>query len=294
MSLSILPASLRPGTDLMSKIVARNPKVINIITKALNNSQDEYIVAESEWNDGTRSDLVLEPQSQNLSPIIIEFQHRVDELFLKRAVNYCLEAYERYKKEPILLMICIETLSDGIYSETKLSRVPGCVIHPSRGWASQCFILCQAGLSNYSIDVPLEPFVAFGLFLTQQARSIISAPCNDDPTIKLLYNLANEHYENITGNQLHLVEAIGQMCDYQNSEYEKLLELIDKVPASLLIQTIKSAQSRIHNLKRKYVEIDETDADISEATTAVTAAATEAESSSQQIQSPSSLSYEQE
>lgn len=185
-------------------------------------------------------------------------------------------------------------MSDGIYSETKQSRVPGYVIHPSRGWASQRFILCQAGLSNCSIDVPLEPFVAFGLFLTQQARSIISAPCNDDPTIKFLYNLANEHHENITGNQLHLVAVIGQMCDHQNSEYEKLLELIDnKVPASLLIQTIKSAQSRTRNLKRKYVEIDETDTDISEATTAATTAATEAEPSSQQIQSPSSLSYEQ-
>ncbi|KAI9338867.1 hypothetical protein BD770DRAFT_306646, partial [Pilaira anomala] len=66
-----------------------------------------YIVAESEWNNGTRSDLVLEPRSQNLSPIIIEFQRRVDELFLKRAINHSLVAYERYKKEPILLMICI-------------------------------------------------------------------------------------------------------------------------------------------------------------------------------------------
>ncbi|KAG1441064.1 hypothetical protein G6F56_011649 [Rhizopus delemar] len=147
-----------------------------------------------------------------------------------------------------------------------------------------------AGLSNCSIDVPLEPSVAFELFLTQQARSIISALCNDDPTIKLLYNLANEHYENIAGNQLHLVEVIGQMCDHQNSEYEKLLELIDnKAPASLLIQTIKSAQSRTRSLKRKYVEIDETDTNIAEATTA----ATEVETSTQQIQPLSSLSYEQ-
>lgn len=75
------------------------------------------------------------------------------------------------------------------------------------------------------------------------------------------------------------------MCDHQNSEYEKLLELIDnKVPASLLIQTIKVTLSRNRNLKRKYVESDESDTDILEATTE----ATEAESSSQQIRSPSS------
>jgi hypothetical protein len=122
------------------------------------------------------------------------------------------------------------------------------------------------------------------LFLTQQARSIISAPCNDDPTMKLLYKLANEHYESLTGNQLYLVEVIGKMCDIQNSEYEKLLDLINNEElASLLIQTINNAQSRNRELKRKYVEIDETYTYISNATTA----------SSQKIQSSSSLSYEQ-
>jgi hypothetical protein len=40
--------SLRPGSDLMAKGVARNSSVIKIITSALINSTDDYIVADSE------------------------------------------------------------------------------------------------------------------------------------------------------------------------------------------------------------------------------------------------------
>lgn len=109
--------------------------------------------------------------------------------------------------------------------------------------------------------------------------------------MNLLYSLANEHYESISGNQLHLVEVVGEICDHQSTEYERLLELIDNgAPASLLIQTIKGAQSRINTLKRKYTEIDEAEADTLEATTTASAGA---ELSPQQLQSPDSLSYEQ-
>ncbi|KAI9273190.1 hypothetical protein EDC94DRAFT_580166 [Helicostylum pulchrum] len=159
-----------------------------------------------------------------------------------------------------------KTLSDGIYDGTKRSRVPGCLSHPSRGWASGCLLLCQVGLSSCITDISLDPFVAFGLFLTQQARSIITAPCNNDSTMKLLYNLTNQHCETITGNQLHLVEAISQICDCRDSEYERLIELINNdAPASVLLETIENARSRNCAFKRKYLEIDETDTSISEA-----------------------------
>ncbi|GAA5813732.1 hypothetical protein MFLAVUS_007219 [Mucor flavus] len=105
MSLFALPNSLRPGTDLMSKGVVRNPEVVNIIMKALANSQDEYIVGDSKWSNGTCSDLVFEPKTPMLEspPIVVEFQHTVDEEFKKRVTNYGLEACKRYKKKLIIL-----------------------------------------------------------------------------------------------------------------------------------------------------------------------------------------------
>lgn len=64
MSLFTLPNSLRPGTDLMSKHIVRKPEVINIITKALVELDDEYVVGDSEWGNDTRPDLVFEPKAQ--------------------------------------------------------------------------------------------------------------------------------------------------------------------------------------------------------------------------------------
>ncbi|GAA5817926.1 hypothetical protein MFLAVUS_011505, partial [Mucor flavus] len=83
----------------MAKGVARDSSVIKIITSALINSTDDYIVADSEWSNGCRSDLVLEPKSLSidLSPIIIEFQQSVNNIFMKRAIEYALQAYKRYQ-----------------------------------------------------------------------------------------------------------------------------------------------------------------------------------------------------
>ncbi|KAI8885726.1 hypothetical protein K501DRAFT_284146 [Backusella circina FSU 941] len=69
-----LPNSFRPGTDRISKEISRDPAVINIITKALLNVEDEYLPESSDWPNGTHFDLVLVPKSidSGLSPIIIE------------------------------------------------------------------------------------------------------------------------------------------------------------------------------------------------------------------------------
>ncbi|KAG1137015.1 hypothetical protein G6F37_011905 [Rhizopus arrhizus] len=79
MSFPTLPDDLRPG-------------------KSLNNTENDYLVAESEWAIGTRSDLVLAPKcaSSSLPPIIVEFQHRVDKKFMKRVIVYCIQVSDRY------------------------------------------------------------------------------------------------------------------------------------------------------------------------------------------------------
>lgn len=59
----MLPKSLRPGTDLISKEITRQPFVLNIITKAIFNITDEYIPESCEWPNGTRSDVVFVPKS---------------------------------------------------------------------------------------------------------------------------------------------------------------------------------------------------------------------------------------
>ncbi|KAI9360573.1 hypothetical protein BD770DRAFT_308219, partial [Pilaira anomala] len=89
--------SLRPGTDRISKEVTRNPVVINIITEAILNVKDEYLLESTNWPNGTHSDVVLLPKSMDsgLPPIIIEFQQNVNNKFMERAVGYCLQAEKR-------------------------------------------------------------------------------------------------------------------------------------------------------------------------------------------------------
>ncbi|KAL9536564.1 hypothetical protein MBANPS3_012560, partial [Mucor bainieri] len=167
----------------MSKAIIQDPTVINYITTTLANTQDDYYVGNCEWSDGTRSDVVLEPKSSvlNLPPIIVEIQYTVNQLFMKRAVNYCLQAFKRYKVDPIILIVCVNTLHSYVIQRTMASRFPGGYAFPSEPWAADCIILSKESLGEGDIDTPLNSLVALGLFFTSRALSIVDAPFADDP-----------------------------------------------------------------------------------------------------------------
>ncbi|CAO0792749.1 unnamed protein product [Mucor circinelloides] len=259
MSFPTLPGALRPGKDLMYKAVARNPKVINIITKALNNTENDYLVAENEWATGTRFDLVLASKcaSSSLPPIIVEFQHRVDKKFMKRAITYCIQASDRYGIDPILVVVGINCLSLDITQLAKQSRVEGCYSFPCDLWASECFILCRSSIDECTLTEPLNPLIAFGLFLTEGAASIIDMPWSGDKTVKLLYSIAVEHYEGVIGNTPHLIDILQRVLEERDRECVNMLKLLDnRASQEVLAQTIKSTKSRNQTLKRKYSAIN--------------------------------------
>lgn len=171
----------------MSKYIARKPEIINIITKALVKLDGEHVVGDSEWGNGTRSDFVFEPKAQMTEslPIIVEFQHTVNEECMRRVTNYSLEATKRCNRCPIVLIVCVNTLcSDINLYVLPNSRISSCYIFPSQVWATECFILCESSLRKCNTLPPLDPFVALGLFLTQQDNSIITSPCGDNQTVK--------------------------------------------------------------------------------------------------------------
>lgn len=86
-------------SNCISKEVTRHKDVTNIITQALVNVENEYICGNTDWPNGTQSDILLEPRpNNNLPPIIVEFQQVLDKEFMKRAVNYCLQAYKRFDR----------------------------------------------------------------------------------------------------------------------------------------------------------------------------------------------------
>lgn len=126
----------------MAKRILQDPTVVNIITSTLTNTEDDYRLGNTEWADGTRSDVVLEAKAPSLPlpPIIVEIQHTVNHLFMKRAVNYCLQAYKRYKMDPVLLVICVDTLHNDVSQRVAASRFPDCDSFPCYPWAQNCII----------------------------------------------------------------------------------------------------------------------------------------------------------
>ncbi|KAG2215379.1 hypothetical protein INT45_008410 [Circinella minor] len=260
--------SLRPGSDLMAKAITRNTSVIKIITSSLVNKTDDYIVGDSEWPNGCRSDLVLEPKSSSigLPPIIIEFQQSVDYPFLKRVIQYSLQAYQRYKIDPIILIICMNNLSSDIEQSIKRSNIIGCQSYPCHGWADKCLIMSKNILNTLTPSENADPFVAFGLFLTQ-STPITDIPC-DDATMNHLKNLAFDHYTSLIGNQIHLVDFVKDLLNSQEKQYKDLLDLTSQENSSNEIQqSIKNAHVKQQELKRKFDELD--DINLTPATTSV-------------------------
>ncbi|KAI9487092.1 MAG: hypothetical protein EXX96DRAFT_605102 [Benjaminiella poitrasii] len=85
---------------------------MNMVTRALLNTEYDYIPESSEWPNGTRNDVILAHKSDDTvhPSIIIEFQRAVDKAFMKRAIGYCLQASKRFDTEPVILIVCIESV----------------------------------------------------------------------------------------------------------------------------------------------------------------------------------------
>ena len=52
---------------------------------------DAYINRDSDWTDGTQSDVVYAPKNESLghASIIVEVQHSVNFAFVNRSIRYC-------------------------------------------------------------------------------------------------------------------------------------------------------------------------------------------------------------
>ena len=172
---------------------------------------------------------MLEPKSlaSDLPPIIIEIQHTIDNLFIKKVIDYSLQAFKRRKLDPIVLIICTGTLSECVAKDLMISNFPGCYEFPDKGWANSCLILCKIRVQEHIGTMPINTFIALGLFLTSRAIDINDTLCPNDPTIQYLYSLALQRHQS-QFNAQHISDTLMQLLETQDQEYKKILELIDK------------------------------------------------------------------
>ncbi|KAI9256706.1 hypothetical protein BY458DRAFT_492533 [Sporodiniella umbellata] len=152
----------------MCKAIARNPQVIDLIASSIFNVEAGiYHVDESEWANGTRSDLVLIPDVINDEQrlLIVEFQKTVDKKFIKSAISYCLQANSRYDIDPVMLIFCIDTVAESTEKKFENSiRLPCCATIPCDFWAAECLILSKKTIEQQrrriteSLDCPKNVF----------------------------------------------------------------------------------------------------------------------------------------
>ncbi|KAI8983919.1 hypothetical protein BDF20DRAFT_857021 [Mycotypha africana] len=179
-------------------MVLTDPKIINLIVCSLVGPDvpaNTYSVAQSEWADGTRSDVLYASKiekAEALPPILIESQYYVDQDFMIRLISYSSNVYKRYKVLPIVLVIVTKSFSKASFKNEFNTSSDGFLLEAScKFWAKQCFLLTADAVSNYSYggQAALGPMVALGYFTTHHTLQQIPSHHCANPTLKLLLTI---------------------------------------------------------------------------------------------------------
>jgi hypothetical protein len=103
----------------------------------------------------------------------------------------------------------------------------------------------------------LDPFVAFGLFITNQATSINMAPRNTDPTINMLYRISLDVYTKILDQDLQSVNELKQLNDVYYAHNEKILSLLkdENTSKSNIVEYLSQFSEYNKQQKRKLDEL---------------------------------------
>lgn len=116
------------------------------------------------------------------------------------------------KLDPIVLILCTDTLSDSAAKDIHTGNIPGCYGYPSAGWACNCLFVCKRRVLEYTDTMPLNPFIALTLFLTGRELTKNCSLYQDDPTMQYLYTLASHLQQNRLGDQ-HINDILAQVLD---------------------------------------------------------------------------------
>ncbi|GAN01776.1 hypothetical protein MAM1_0012d01211 [Mucor ambiguus] len=114
-----LPLKWRLGTDLLSKMLLCEPKVIDLVAHSLGTdmSANNYTISPTEWADGIRSDIMYMPQTltKSMSLILLEIQYNIDQEFMLKLIKYSSNAFNRYKILPIVLIVATNSFSTAVF-----------------------------------------------------------------------------------------------------------------------------------------------------------------------------------
>ncbi|RCH83577.1 hypothetical protein CU098_008475, partial [Rhizopus stolonifer] len=200
-------------SGLKSKRVLLDKEVINLVSTELigPKSIDSYYSCSTEWVDGTQSSVLYATNDGIVfPPILIEVQHVADDAFLHRVVRCCEEINKKYGAVPVVLVFVVNKMCDVImHKASKDRKHPFLLKLPCFPWARNCLFLSGESIHDHLADSPLSPLVALGTFLATKKPCIIDHGQEQDPTIKMLYNIS----KNTVENENTIVDDLLSLCE---------------------------------------------------------------------------------
>ncbi|KAI8388929.1 uncharacterized protein BYT42DRAFT_632278 [Radiomyces spectabilis] len=232
-----LPLSDRPGSDLISKLILQDQRIMNIITKELIGKpycENLYQLGQTEWSDSSKSDVVYVPLRQyqkSLPPILIEVQHGIDNSFLTRLMKYAISVYEVYGQEPLVFVIGVgrpvpHTIKDLLTEDEERPY-----LWPLKVgfWKTPFLIATTESLAKQLEKNLLPPLAAIALFFTAQKRCLLGmGKHRHDPNIILLYRIAKEKMQKEIKTEADKRDIISTICKQTENQVSKILDILKK------------------------------------------------------------------
>jgi hypothetical protein len=260
-----IPSDYRPGDDKLSKIVLSNSTIVDKILKSLLDvTPGTYTTDNTEWSNGLRSDIFYVSRigiSSSLPPILIEVQKRVDQTFMARLITYSINVFMRYKFYPIVLIFCVDTVSQAVMHTFEQSNTKANMFETiCYNWAKNCYLISNRiidpALSNES-SANMDPIVAIQYFFGSQQRNIMALDLYDDVTIIELYTIAKNETEKHAGASESQLNTLVTICSTSENQFKKIRNLLkDELPANnKVLKYVNQGVDYHSKLKRKYEEI---------------------------------------
>lgn len=170
--------------------------------------------------------------SMDHPPVLVHVQDTLDADFFSMAIRHCISIYEEHKKLPILLMICVRGFSsDDVKVRFKLNDDRFLTETECEFWAKRCLVLSPEFFHNCINEDPMNELVALGYFMSEQKRSILSLEKKEDPTVRLLYEIAKSTLRSEDQEELQL-DVIYDLCYKAATQFQSILDCIEQDEAT--------------------------------------------------------------
>lgn len=165
----IIPCRYSPGLDIISKIVLKDQRVINLFARSLANAPDDtYIAGQTDFMDSNACDalyiarLTDSTESMTFPPIAINVRSSVEEAHISQIIQQCVCIFGKQQKAPISLVIGVDKVGCNVLERSSTPQdFPFLKEIRSDFWAERCFFLSKDDVVSSRAHHPLLDIARF-------------------------------------------------------------------------------------------------------------------------------------